>query len=314
MEKNSFTDSHSFGPGAGKSSNFYPRYLAAKKSIDDRSLNQHVWQTLLQALKKKNDGLLQILEVGAGIGTMFARAVDWGLLSGPVCYMATDNDRAQLTAARSYLTGWAEDNNHSLTWSTKYRGRLITQDIDVEVVLENIDATKIGERADMFGRFHLVIAHAVLDLVDFSTVLPELLSPLQSDGLAYLTCNFDGKTVFIPELPDDKEILRLYHRSMENRTKGASRTGRNLLQFFQQQELEILAAGSSDWVLHPPKTGYSPKEEFFLHAIIDMVGGELNKTDFHIPGISKWTRLRHQQVDDGRLSFLASHLDFLIRR
>ena len=29
---------------------FHPGYLAAKKSIDDRALNHHVWGTLRQAL------------------------------------------------------------------------------------------------------------------------------------------------------------------------------------------------------------------------------------------------------------------------
>jgi hypothetical protein len=66
-------------------------------------------------------------------------------------------------------------------------------------------------------------------------------------------------------------------------------------------------------VIHPQKKEYCPDEEFFLHTIIDMVEKELTGEHCRYPGISKWARLRHRQVEDSQLSFLASHLDFLIR-
>ena len=31
---------------------FYPRYLAAKKGIDDRALNRHVWETLRRTCRR----------------------------------------------------------------------------------------------------------------------------------------------------------------------------------------------------------------------------------------------------------------------
>src|SRR5262245_59912277 len=47
------------------------RYLAAKKSVDDRALNWRVWQRLVEALPRvTTEQPLHILEVGAGIGSM----------------------------------------------------------------------------------------------------------------------------------------------------------------------------------------------------------------------------------------------------
>ncbi|MFN2277184.1 MAG: hypothetical protein ACK2UR_06180, partial [Candidatus Promineifilaceae bacterium] len=75
----------------------FVRYLAAKKTIDDRALNKDVWQWLRQVLPQQPD----ILEVGAGIGTMVER-----LIVGDVqwsAYTAIDNQPANIAAARSRL-------------------------------------------------------------------------------------------------------------------------------------------------------------------------------------------------------------------
>ena len=49
----------------------FPRYLATKKTVDDRALNAQVWQAMAQAAAPLAD--LHVLEVGAGIGTMVER-------------------------------------------------------------------------------------------------------------------------------------------------------------------------------------------------------------------------------------------------
>ena len=58
---------------------FDPRYLTAKKSIDDRALNHHVWETLRQTLPPSTDSEpVKILELGAGIGTTGSGAGRFG--------------------------------------------------------------------------------------------------------------------------------------------------------------------------------------------------------------------------------------------
>ena len=60
----------------------YTRYLAAKKSVDDRALNHQVFTALAQALgPRQASGPLAFLEVGCGIGTMVERLWDWGILT-----------------------------------------------------------------------------------------------------------------------------------------------------------------------------------------------------------------------------------------
>lgn len=318
MEYGSLT-SNSFHPSTIDASKdvFDSRYLAAKKSIDDRALNQYVWQTLYQALPQTTGSEpTRILEIGAGIGTMLARIVDWKLLTGPATYVVTDCDAGHLLLARQYLSAWAAQQGHKLSWAGNQRGRLCTAQTEISLAFEGVDAEELAGRTNTAAGFHLVIAHAVLDLVDLSAVLPGLLSQLTENGLAYLTCNFDGATIFFPEDPgeEEKELLRLYHASMDTRRAGASHTGRRLLTFLQRPGLELLAAGSSDWIVHPRNTAYSEHEAFFLHAIIATVERELEKISPAPSGLAAWALNRHRQVGAGGLSFQARNLDLLARR
>ncbi|MEZ4615529.1 MAG: hypothetical protein R2867_08450 [Caldilineaceae bacterium] len=60
----------------------FQRYLAAKKSVDDRALNHHVWMTLHNRLQEKaGDEPLRVVEIGAGIGTMVERILERDLLT-----------------------------------------------------------------------------------------------------------------------------------------------------------------------------------------------------------------------------------------
>src|SRR5215510_15437706 len=68
----------------------FARYLSAKKSVDDRALNQHVWQNLGAALPRATpEQPLHILEVGAGLGTMVERLVASSMLTHAI-YTAID--------------------------------------------------------------------------------------------------------------------------------------------------------------------------------------------------------------------------------
>ena len=71
------------------------RYLAAKKSVDDRALNWQVWQRLVAALPRATPQQpLRILEVGAGIGSMVER-----LLAGDVLTHSTYTAIIEVIAA-----------------------------------------------------------------------------------------------------------------------------------------------------------------------------------------------------------------------
>src|SRR5215470_5114937 len=83
------------------------RYLAAKKSVDDRALNWQVWQRLVAALSEATpEQPLRILEVGAGIGSMVERLLAANVLT-QATYTAIDMAPTLLAEARRRLPQWA---------------------------------------------------------------------------------------------------------------------------------------------------------------------------------------------------------------
>ena len=81
----------------------YTRYLAAKKSVDDRALNRHVLAELRRLMPP---GEPRVLEVGAGLGTMVARLLEWQVVTAGE-YTLLDVDGRLLHDARDWLAAWA---------------------------------------------------------------------------------------------------------------------------------------------------------------------------------------------------------------
>src|SRR6516225_9213541 len=85
------------------------RYLAAKKSVDDRALNWQVWQCLVAALPRATtEQPLRILEVGAGIGSMVERLVGGDVLTHAT-YTAIDQAPTLLAEACRRLRQWTRE-------------------------------------------------------------------------------------------------------------------------------------------------------------------------------------------------------------
>src|SRR2546429_4151352 len=81
----------------------YARYLAAKTTVDDRALNRHVLAELRRLVPA---GAPRVLEVGAGLGTMVARLMDWGVVATGE-YIVLDADLQLLDDSRRWLCDWA---------------------------------------------------------------------------------------------------------------------------------------------------------------------------------------------------------------
>jgi len=113
--------------------------------------------------------------------------------------------------------------------------------------------------------------------------------------------------------------VRLYHETMNNRLvngrpSGNSFTGRLLPCVLRNCGVETLAAGSSDWVLVPGTHGYDKDEAFFLHFIINTVHDALSgHSGMDANGLSWWIRKRHDQIEDGELTYIAHQIDILGR-
>jgi len=297
----------------------YIRYLAAKKPLDDRSLNRQVWGHLAQAVRDRSDAApLRVLEAGCGIGTMLERLLDWGLLSRAV-YTGIDVEPGFIGEARRRFRGYAAEHNANLAAQPGAPLVLRTADHDVRVTFTAADLFDFLDQVQGRSHWDLLVAHAVLDLIDLPAALPRVLSLLVPGGLFYFTLNFDGATILEPVIdPDfDRQIETLYHRTMDTRhprgrPAGSSITGRRLLGQLKTVGANLVAAGSSDWVVFPGLDGYPEDEAFFLHAIIDTIGQALHRhPEVEASRLQKWLTQRHRQIDAAELIYIAHQLDVM---
>ncbi len=164
----------------------------------------------------------------------------------------------------------------------------------------------------------LLIAHAFLDLLPMPKSLPDLFSLLKPGGLAWLTLNFDGVTSFEPVIDPalDAKIEQLYHLTMDERpTGGDSQSGRHLFKYLQDAGANILAAGSSDWVVYPHDGHYPADEAYFLHFILHFFEESLTgHPELDTDTFTAWLRERHAQVKHAELVYIAHQMDFLVQR
>jgi SAM-dependent methyltransferase len=286
----------------------YARYLAAKTTVDDRALNRPVLAELRRLMPS---GAPRVLEVGAGLGTMVARLMDWGAV-GAGEYILLDADRQLLDRSRRWLCEWAAARGLR---SDLLPDGLRVGDLRVRLVHAELGSyleAADGEQADV------LIANAVLDLVDVPAVLPGLLRLLVPGGAYWFTINYDGESIFEPGHPHDDLIMRAYHRDMDERVRygrpaGESRTGRRLFQYLRAAGAPALAAGSSDWVVSAgPDGGYPGDEAYFLRSILNTIQDALrNRQDRVEPAqLTDWLAVRGRQLAAGELVYIAHQLDF----
>src|SRR6266480_3629312 len=289
----------------------YARYLAAKTTVDDRALNRHVLAELRRLMPV---GAPQVLEVGAGLGTMVARLMDWGVV-GTGEYILLDADRPLLDDSRRWLRDWAAARGLG---SDLLPDGLQVGDLRVRLVHAELGGyleAAHGARADV------LIANAVLDLVDVPAVLPGLLRLLVPGGLYWFTINYDGESIFAPGHPHDDRIMQAYHRDMGERFRyggppGESRTGRHLFHYLRAAGAPALAAGSSDWVVYPgPDGNYPGDEAYFLHSILNTIQNALRSSQDRLnpADLADWLAERGRQLAAGELVYIAHQLDFVGR-
>jgi SAM-dependent methyltransferase len=289
----------------------YARYLAAKTTVDDRALNRHVLAELRRLMPS---GAPRVLEVGAGLGTMVARLMDWGAI-GAGEYVLLDADRQLLDSSRQWLCDWAAARGlHSDPLPDGLRlGELRVRLMHAELG-RYLEAAE-GTPADV------VIANAVLDLVDVPMVLPGLLRLLVPGGVYWFTINYDGESIFAPGHPLDDQVMQAYHRDMDERIRygrpaGESRTGRRLFHHLRAAGAPALAAGSSDWVVSAGPDGRYPGDEaYFLRSILNTIQYALRNRQHQMEpaDLAGWLAERGRQVAAGELVYIAHQLDFVGR-
>ena len=296
----------------------YHRYLTAKKSIDDRSLNPRVWDSLAGALPMGRK--VEALELGAGTGSMVQRVIERRLLTD--CnYTAVEMETGNVEEAMRRLAEWAGESGFRVEEAGERGYRVRGEGMCFDLSYEAVDALDFLRRHESRSAYDLVIAQAFLDLVDLNTALPLMGECLKSGGLLYLCINFDGGTIFEPTIDPvlDKQIEETYHRTMDERVidgkqSGDSRTGRNLFSGLRKIGAGVVDAGASDWVVYPTDEGYKGDDEVFLHAIIDTVERALTgREGIDSKIFEDWISKRRAQVGSRELVYIAHQIDVLAR-
>jgi len=299
----------------------FQRYLRAKRTVDDRALDRRTVDTLrtqLTARAADTDGPLRVLEIGAGIGTMLARLVEWDVLpAGEIHYVAVDIQSENVDAFPAYLREWADGRAvtvaDGVSQSTADDASLVLDGDDRRIAVEAVRAEAVGYAAAADG-YDLLIGAALLDIIGRDG-LPTLLDALASGGLYYFPITFDGATRFRPSHPADRAVEDYYHRHMDQKPGGDSRAGDDV--FTRLQRLEgatLLSAAGSDWVVRPVDGAYPADEAAFLRHILDTVEravGESAGDGFE--ALDPWMACRREQVAAAELLYCTHQLDFLGR-
>ena len=293
----------------------YIRYLAVKRQIDDRALSQPVWRKLRRRLRQANrQQPLDVIEMGGGIGTMFDRVLDWAL-AHHLQYTLIEANRAYLAEFESrlmrlpYITAGSDQ---------RFQGHAPS---GVSFALETFcaDIYSVIDDPTLFNRWDLVMAHAVMDLVNIPEILDGFERLLRPGGLLYLTLNYDGLSCFLPQWEPEfeKMLMSRYHLSMDHRvingrSSGSSQSGRQLILHLLSAKLPLIAVGNSDWIVLPQGGSYPRGEAFFLETIVHTIQIQLQQdsaVDQH--KLAQWAKQRINQIAAGELIFMARNLDIL---
>ncbi len=288
----------------------FSHYLLSKQSVDDRALNRNV----LDALKANLPATpIRVIEVGAGIGTMLTRLLRWDVIT-KADYVLVDEMEENIRTAREWIPLWAVGSGLGVEQVNQDQLRVFDDKAcNIRIQLECADVfdfiQKNKEPAD------LLIAHAFLDLLPMPESMPKLLT-LTRD-LAWLTVNFDGVTSLEPTVDAalDEKIEWLYHATMDSRvTGGDSRSGRHLFSHLQKAGADVLAAGASDWVVHPVDGKYPADEEYFLHFILHFFEKSFaGNVELDTAVFADWLKKRRAQIERGELVYIAHQMDYLAR-
>lgn len=290
----------------------FRRYLRAKRTVDDRALDRRVIEQFHEQVAARaadTAGPLRILEVGAGIGTMLARLVDWDLLPAvDIRYTAVDLDGQNVATIPTYLREWAAGSDATVTADP-----LTVEAGNRRITVDPVEADATSYTADA-GGYDLLIGAALLDIIDRERLLT-LLDALAPGGLYYFPITFDGATRFQPSHPADRAVESHYHAHMDAKLGGDSRAGGDVLERLQRAEgVTLSAAAGSDWIVRPVDGVYPADEEYFLRHILDSIEGAVGAvTGDDFDALDSWLARRREQIAAAELVYCTHQLDFFGR-
>ena len=289
----------------------FQRYLRAKRTVDDRALDRRLVDELGQRLAARTagrSGPLRVLEIGAGIGSMLTRFLEWDVLpEGEIRYVALDVQPENVAAMGEYLAEWAGGRDVSIAGDE-------TRTLDDgarRVTVEPVVADAVDYAANAAPDYDLLVGAALLDILDRES-LETLLGPVAPGGLYYFPITFDGATRFSPPHPADREVERRYHDHMDAKPGGSSRAGGDVLDRLHRLDgATLLSVAGSDWVVRPVDGSYPGDEAYFLWHILDTVEAAAGEMVEERTELDAWLARRREQVAAAELLYHTHQLDFL---
>ena len=283
------------------------RYLKAKAAVDDDALNEVVLGPLLDHFGGTGRPFLRVIELGAGVGSTYLRLLE-NLLIGIGRYTMVDLDAESLAEAQCV--------------SEKNPGSAKPGAFALDTVVEDAIGY-LKRQANDGSKADLIVAQALVDLLNVPQFLEATANALSPGGYLYLPITFDGETVFGPQIDADldKRIVAAYHATMDARRTpdglptGGSRAGQSLLRALPEAGFTVMEEGSSDWEVVPQDGAYPHDVAYFLHHIVNFVWESLRDgAEIPIGTLREWIATRHAQIERGELVYIAHQLDVLARK
>lgn len=292
-------------------------YLDAKFALDERSLNRHVRQACIERIGSSRP-LLRWLDVGAGTGAMVRRL--YKDIPGSLSITALDRDADLLDVASAKLKAeLARDGYRTLT---SRRG--IEADISKRRIFTDFACCNLLDfEPRPAGRFDLITAHALMDIVPLEAALSRFAAWLAPGGLVYATLTYDGDTTLYPPYDDqnfEASLLAAYDASMERRrvqgeSTGGAHAGRRLHAALSRKGFEVIAYGSSDWNITPFANRYRDRDGDVLRALVGCIRDEGERApDIDPPSLASWYAERSAAIDTAALGIIVHQLDMLAMR
>ncbi|MFB6193639.1 MAG: class I SAM-dependent methyltransferase [Halobaculum sp.] len=213
------------------------RYLAAKRSVDDRCLSPGVREAVVESVVAGPS----VYDAGAGTAVWLPRLVSWGVTPGR--YHAVDEDAGLVAYAERARAD--ELAARGIDVDREPDGGFRAGNTNVRFTVGDALANAPEDGVD------LVVASSFLDLVSVGEALDRFAAATREGGVVYAPATFDGGTFFAPTHRADRVVERLYHANIERTPGRTVAAGRTALGEIRNRPGELLAVGSSDWVVRP---------------------------------------------------------------
>jgi len=287
----------------------FQKYLEAKKSIEEGCLNTHVLDDIRGRTREKSS--VSILEAGAGVGSMVQHLIEHDVVPSRFEYTAVDMNERNVETGRRRLFEWGKKGGNGYTVERDGGTLRFDGERRFDIEFSEGDIYEYECESEHNGGYDLVVAHALLDILDLRRAVGHLLS--LGDAFYFPVC-FDGVTAFEPPFDDggfDTRVERTYHETMDSEDRpGSSETGRRVFEAVRDAGGEVTSAGSSDWVVFPGEDGYTDDEEVLLFHILETVHEAVREEGSIDNGrLDAWLKDRKERVEQEELVYVAHQID-----